>query len=113
MATTALLKTFPDTRQVWNVISMPSTQFAPSTQPDPFTYDRKCALLLDALMKKKSIDIPWHQGRYYTKRLDIDGIRRFLVKDTFDTLLSKDPWPEYVLGLVNSWRSQVEPESLI
>lgn len=107
MATTALLKTFPDTRQAWNVIS------APSTQADPFTYDRKCELLLDALTKKKSMDIPWHQGRYYTKRLDIDGIRRSLIKDTFDTLLFKDPWPEYVLDLINSWRSQVEPESLI
>lgn len=113
MATTVLSKPFPDTRQVWNVISMPSTKPVPSTKSDPFTHDRKCELLIDALMKKKSIGIPWHQGRYFAERSDIDSIRRLIVKDTFGILLSKDPWHEYVLGLVESWRSQVEPESLI
>lgn len=111
MATTALLKTFPDTRPVWSVIS------APSTQSDPFTYDRKCELLLSALPKQKSLDISLPHGGFHTKSLDIDGIRRLIIKDTFprriDSLLPTVVQSKYVVDLINSWRSQVEPESLI
>jgi hypothetical protein len=111
MATTALLKTFPDTRQVWSVIS------APSTQPDPFTYDRKCELLFSALPKDKSLDISLPHGGFHTKPLDIDGIRRHIMKDTFslniDSLLRTDAQSKYVLDLINFWRGKVEVENLI
>ena len=110
MATAALLKSIPDTRAAWTVFT------SPSTNADPFTYERKRELLKCELMKQKNVNLSFSQRYIYKNPLDVN-ISKLIIAGNFsssvDSSLPTDAQHNYVLDLINSWKSQVEVEDLI